>query len=172
LRGTPFVYQGDELGLLDADVPEDRRVDPGGRDGCRAPYPWDGSPDHGWATPDGVTTWLPFPPGADSRNHEALAAEPGSILHLYRRTLALRRATPALVLGAMEMLGSPDDTLAYRRELAGDTCTVLVNFSGGDVDVTALGRVGAEVLLASDDPAPAGGWSGVLGPDQAVVLRG
>ena len=172
LRGTPFVYQGDELGLEDADVPEDRQVDPGGRDGCRAPYPWDGTTDHGWPTTDGVTTWLPFPPGADSRNHDALADDPESILHLYRRTLTLRRKTPALVLGALEMLVSPDGTLAYRRVLDGDVCTVLVNFGGEEIDVTALGWVGAEVLLASDDPAPTAGWSGVLDADQAVVLRG
>ena len=47
LRGTPFVYQGDELGLEDADVPEDRQVDPGGRDGCRAPIPRDVTPTTG-----------------------------------------------------------------------------------------------------------------------------
>jgi alpha-glucosidase len=54
LRGTPFLYQGEELGLVDAVVPEDRRVDPGGRDGCRAPIPWSGDPDHGWPTPEGL----------------------------------------------------------------------------------------------------------------------
>ena len=120
----------------------------------------------------GSTTWLPFPPEADSRNRAALAADPGSILHLYRRALALRRATPPLVLGDLEMLPSPDGTLAFRRALDGDACTVLVNFTGEEVDVTALGLVGAPVLLASDDPAPASRWSGSLGPDQAVVLHG
>ena len=48
LRGTPFLYQGEELGLEDADVPEERRIDPGGRDGCRAPIPWTPDPGHGW----------------------------------------------------------------------------------------------------------------------------
>ena len=172
LRGTPFVYQGDELGLEDADVPEDRRVDPGGRDGCRAPIPWDGAPDHGWPTAGGATTWLPFPPEADTRNRAALAADPGSILHLYRRALAVRRATPPLVLGDLVLLPSPDGTLAFRRGLDGDACTVLINFSGEEVDVTGLGPAGAPVLLASDDPAPAGRWSGSLGPDRAVVLHG
>ena len=146
-------------------------VDPGGRDGCRAPVPWDGTPDHGWPTADGVTTWLPFPPEADSRNRAALAADAGSILHLYRRALAVRKATPPLVLGSLVMLPSPDGTLAFRRELDGDACTVVVNFTGEEVDVTTLGLVGAPVLLASDDPSPVSGWSGSLGPDQAVVLR-
>src|SRR5205823_173889 len=48
LRGTPFLYAGEELGLLDAEVRPDRQVDPGGRDGPRAPLPWDASPEHGW----------------------------------------------------------------------------------------------------------------------------
>ncbi len=172
LRGTPFVYQGDELGLTDAEVPADRQVDPGGRDGCRAPVPWDGTADHGWPTSGGTTTWLPFPPDADTRNRATLAGDPASILHLYRRALAVRRATPALVLGDLELLESPEGTLAYRRVLDGDACTVVVNFRGEEVDVAALGKLGTEVLLASDDPAPSDGWSGVVGPDRAVVLRG
>ena len=52
-RGTPFVYQGDELGLKDAIVPNERRVDPGGRDGCRAPLPWEPGHCHGWPAAHG-----------------------------------------------------------------------------------------------------------------------
>jgi hypothetical protein len=77
-----------------------------------------------------------------------------------------------LVLGDLELLPSPEGTLAFRRELGGDACTVLVNFTGGEVDATAVGGIGAPVLLASDDPSPTLAWSGVLGPDQAVVLHG
>jgi alpha-glucosidase len=170
LRGTPFVYQGDELGLADADIPEDLRVDPGGRDGCRAVLPWDGSDDHGWPTGPAVTTWLPVAPEASTRNRVAQRDDPSSILHLYRRAIATRKATPALVLGSFDPLASPEGTLAFRREFDGATCTVLVNFTGDSVDVVSLGLGGVAVLLASDDPAPPGGFSGVLGPDQAVVL--
>ncbi len=60
LRGTPYLYAGEELGLLDADVPEQARVDPGGRDGSRAPIPWDATPAHGWP----ARPWLPWPPQA------------------------------------------------------------------------------------------------------------
>src|SRR5207248_1033907 len=59
LRGTPFIYQGEELGLEDAVIEPNERVDPGGRDGTRAPIPWTAAPDHGWAGP---APWLPFPP--------------------------------------------------------------------------------------------------------------
>ncbi len=170
LRGTPFIYQGDELGLVDADIPEDRVVDPGGRDGCRAVLPWDGSDDRGWPTADGVTTWLPLASESDVRNRVAQRGDPGSILHLYRRAIATRKATPALALGSFEPLPSPEGTLAYRRELDGVSCTVLINFTGAVVAMTSPALGGAEVLLASDDPAPADGFTGVLGPDQAVVL--
>src|SRR6185503_6885286 len=91
LPGTPFLYAGEELGLKDAEVAQDRRVDPGGRDGCRAPIPWEAAAGHGWP----AEPWLPWPPEPVGRSVERLRDDPGSILHLYRRLLALRRATPA-----------------------------------------------------------------------------
>ena len=170
LRGTPFIFQGDELGLADADIPEDVRVDPGGRDGCRSVLPWDGSDDNGWPTGDGVTTWLPSAPEADSRNRVTQRGRSDSILHLYRRAIATRKGCPALTLGSYDPMTSPEGTLAFRRQLESSACTVLVNFTGGTVDMSSLELIGATVLLASDDPAPAEGFSDLLGPDQAVVL--
>ena len=170
LRGTPFIYQGDELGLTDASIPEDRRVDPGGRDGCRAVLPWDDSEDHGWPTRDGVTTWLPCAPESDSRNRAAQRDGPDSILHLYKRAIAVRKAHPALTLGSYDLQESPEGSLAFRRQFEGSSCTVLINFTGHPIEMSSLGLRGATVLLASDDPAPADGFAGLLGPDQAVVL--
>ena len=89
----------------------ERVVDPGGRDGCRAPIPWTGAPDHGWGVTD---AWLPWPPDAGARNVEAQRADPASILHLYRRLLAARRASPALPLG-----GSPGRRRAPARSSPG-----------------------------------------------------
>ncbi len=98
LRGTPFLYAGEELGLEDADVPPDRRLDPGGRDGCRAPIPWDGSPAHGWA--GGPEAWLPWPPEADrGRTMVEARRDSDSTLNLYRQLLAVRRASEALRSG-------------------------------------------------------------------------
>jgi len=170
LRGTPFVYQGEELGLEDAEVPEARVVDPGGRDGCRAPLPWDGTPDHGWPTTEGASPWLPFPPDAGRRNRAALRDDSGSILHLYRRLLALRKRTAALRTGSSELLDVPDGVLAFRRRAETGTCVVLVNMTGAPVDVGPDVAPG-EVVLASDDPGASGPFAGVLGPDQAVVVQ-
>ena len=165
LRGTPFLYAGEELGLLDADVPPERVVDPGGRDGCRAPLPWDGTPAHGWPTTD---PWLPWPPEADERNVADLRADEGSILHLYRRLLAARRASPALHRGDQELLDAPEGVLAWRRRADGDERTVLVSFGGDEVDVAG---VAGTVEIASDGVGEGLPFDGRLGGDRAVVVR-
>jgi alpha-glucosidase len=168
LRGTPFLYAGEELGLEDAVVPDDRRLDPGGRDGCRAPIPWDGSPEHGWRL-DGDGPWLPWPPDAATRHREGLAADASSILHLYRRLLALRRARPALRSGALELLDTAPDVLGYvRRGPTGDV-TVLVNFA--DEARPTGSAAGLPVLISS--AAGGGDVAGaVLEAGEAVVLSG
>ncbi len=127
LRGTPFLYAGDELGLEDADVPADRVVDPGGRDGCRAPIPWTAAADHGWP----AEPWLPWPPEPEARNAETLRADPGSILHLHRALLSARRTSAALRSGTLRLLDDvPDDVLAYERAAAGDVRRILIGFGG------------------------------------------
>ena len=170
LRGTPFLYQGEELGLLDAEVTADRAVDPGGRDGCRAPLPWDGTADHGWPTGPGSEPWLPFAPEADERNRAAQRGDPDSILHLYRRLIALRHRQVPLALGRFEMLDQPEGLLGYRRWNGDDQCLVLVNF--GDQHEMAELPEGAPwtVAVASDGDGEATVFTGRLGPDQAVVL--
>jgi alpha-glucosidase len=112
LPGTPFLYAGEELGLLDAEIPADRVVDPGGRDGCRAPLPWSDDPGHGWPS----SAWLPLPPEANERNVETQRRNLASILHLYRNLLELRRATPALHEGDVEILQGPTGVLVYARQ--------------------------------------------------------
>jgi alpha-glucosidase len=162
LPGTPFLYAGEELGLEDAVVPPDRVVDPGGRDGCRAPIPWDRSPSRGW----GPHPWLPFPADADRRNVAALRADPGSILHLYRRLLALRRATPALSHGDYAALDAPDGVFAWRREYRGARCLAAVNFRDAPAAWSARGTV----ALSTDGGGEGARFSGSLAPAQGIVL--
>jgi alpha-glucosidase len=173
LRGTPFVFQGDELGLLDADVPPDLRVDPGGRDGCRAPVPWDGSADHGWPTIGEARVWLPFPPDAGTRNHADQVEDPTSILHLYRRLLALRRRSSALALGRFDRLELGPGLLGYERSAEGESWVVVINFTGEEVDVAGHGRsdlVGLHVVISGDGVGEGGAFGGTLSGDGAVVL--
>ncbi len=167
LRGTPFLYAGEELGLEDAVVPADRVVDPGGRDGCRAPIPWTASADHGWGTTD---PWLPWPPEAEVRNASALVSDPTSIVHLYRRLLAERHASPALQVGTQELLDAPTGVVGWDRVEGADRRRMLVNFTAAPVEVGSL-VAGWVVAVSSDDHHEGATARSNLGPDQAVVLR-
>ena len=93
LRGTPVLYQGDELGLLDTPVPSERAVDRVGRDGARTPMPWDASPNAGF-TGSEAEPWLPIGEHATT-NVASQAEDPDSVLALCRRLIALRRRSDA-----------------------------------------------------------------------------
>jgi alpha-glucosidase len=164
LRGTPFLYQGEELGLENAHIPPERVVDPGGRDGCRAPIPWTPAPDHGWP----ADPWLPFAPEPDHRNMASFAADDRSILALYRRLLALRRSTAALRTGAFAWLAAPDGVLAYERAEGGEVIWVVVNPTGAEQAVELPGP--ATVVIASDGTGEGAPFGGRVRSDTAVVL--
>ena len=99
LPGGAYLYQGQELGLPEADVPEAARQDPAwarsghSRDGCRVPIPWRRDPagPFGFSPDGGTPPWLPVPDGWGAFSVEAAEADPASTLHLCRAALALRR---------------------------------------------------------------------------------
>ena len=166
LRGTAFLYQGEELGLEDAKVPPERVVDPGGRDGCRAPIPWDAGSHHGWGTDD---PWLPWPPEADVRNVATQTDDETSMLYLYRRLLAVRRASPALHVGDQQLFEDlPSGVLGWERTAGTDRYGVLVNFTSEPVVVTGLEGV---VEVASDGDGEGVPFAQRLGAEQAVIVR-
>ena len=163
VRGTPFLYQGEEIGLADAVIPEDRVVDPGGRDGCRAPVPWTAERSHGW----GADPWLPFPPEAGRLNVATQTGDPASMLEHYRRLIDLRRATPALHGGEIELLEAPDGVLRYRRftdDRSGDTVEIAINFTDRPIDdaITDGRWLGGTTLRAVAGTT--------LGPDEARIV--
>jgi len=177
LRGTPFVFQGEELGLPDAEIPADRVVDVDGRDPERAPVPW--RPPSAAGPGAGFTTgepWLPIVGAAEALNAETQAADPASTLSLTRRLAALRRATPALQLGAQRALRLAEDVLAWERSADGDRLVAAVNFAAAPVALAAVdGLPGRAALVVSTDPARAGGDVALadlaLGPAEGVLLR-
>jgi alpha-glucosidase len=170
LRGSPVLYAGEEIGLEDADVPPERVVDPGGRDGCRAPMPWTGVTGHGWGVED---AWLPWPPDPGSRNVASLVADEGSIVHLYQRLLAARRESRALRLGDFAWVSGgavpdlPDEVLAWRRSLAGEGDRVVAVNMGTEA---ALVPLTGTVLVSSDGEGEGAPFGGTLGVDRAVLL--
>lgn len=134
LRGTPFFYMGDELGMERVHIPEDRVRDPFatmvkgfdlGRDPERAPLRWDESP-HGGFT--GGEPWLPM--ARSDINVTAMREDSGSLLNLYRELIALRRATPCLRRGDYQPIRARNDVLAYRRGLGAEHILVLLNIAG------------------------------------------
>jgi alpha-glucosidase len=165
LRGTPFLYAGEELGLLDADIPAESQLDPGGRDGSRAPLPWDSTPAHGWPTPP----WLPWPPEPGLRNAERESADPDSILSLYRRLLEVRRDSAALRLGRWRLLSSPAGTLAYERRFGRDVRRVAANFTEQPVEGVLM-LDGWRVEAATQRAGEGRGWDARLAPSEAVIL--
>jgi len=168
LRGTPFLYAGEELALEDAVIPTERVVDPGGRDGCRAPLPWDATPGHGWPVDD---PWLPWPPDAATRNVATLQADPASVLHLYRRILAARRASAALHAGDLVLLDDlPEGMLGYRRSSGDDVRVVLINFTDAAVTIDLPGEP-LHVEVSTDVAAEGAPFAGQLAADEAVILR-
>jgi alpha-glucosidase len=187
LRGTSFLYQGEELGLLDAVIPPDLSVDPGGRDGCRAPIPWTGASDHGWPTQGVAEPWLPFPPESDHRNYADQRADPGSMLHLYRRLISLRHRSPALAVGDFQLLDLPDGLLGFRRALSTEHWCIVINFTdravdaGGGVGLRSDGEpdsgqptgslVGMHVEISSNGVGEGQVFDGSVTADQALVLR-
>jgi len=116
LRGTPFVFQGEELGLPDAEIPPDRVVDVDGRDPERAPIPWRAPSETGPGA--GFTTgepWLPLTSAAEELNVSRQADEHDSTLSLTRRLATLRMAERALQSGEQRSVDAGDDLLAWLR---------------------------------------------------------
>src|SRR4051794_20536162 len=159
LRGTPFVYQGEELGLPDADIPPARVVDVDGRDPERAPIPWrppsEAGPGAGFTT---GAPWLPVVADAEELNAETQAADPRSALALARRLAALRRDTPALQTGGQRSVEAGADVFAWLRERDGDRLLAVVNFAPKPAALRPPAEIaGAAALLLSTDPDRAAG---------------
>ena len=140
LRGTPYLYYGEEIGMRDIPIrskaevqdPIGRRFWPvmKGRDGCRSPMQWDASAHAGFA-PAGAWPWLPVHANARARSVQAQSADPRSLLNLYRRLIALRRASPALTEGMFQPITyGTRYLLAYLRQTSEQTVLVALNFSG------------------------------------------
>ena len=137
LKGTPCLYQGDELGLTEADLRYEALRDPvgvtfwpefKGRDGCRTPMPWRaGQPHAGFSS---GTPWLPVPAEHAACAVDAALADADSVLHFARSILAWRKTVPQLLRGEIAFFDAPEPVLAFRRDLAGAP-SVLAAFNLG-----------------------------------------
>jgi alpha-glucosidase len=134
LRGTPFIYYGEEIGMRDISLRRSEILDPPGqrywpiykgRDGCRSPMQWDDGIHAGFST---GKPWLKVNPDFVSRNVSAQQGDPGSLLNFTKTLLALRKAQPALRRGDYLPLETQSGCLAYLRSTPGQTILVAINF--------------------------------------------
>jgi len=153
LPGSMYIYQGDELGLPEAEnIPTDRRQDPmwrrsggvdPGRDGCRVPIPWSGAkPPYGFSPNDEAPLWLDQPDDWAPLSVEAQTDDPASMLSLYRTGLRIRRDAPWGVDSELRWLDYGDDVIAFAR---GERFICIVNFGPQPIELP----VEADVLVGS-----------------------
>ncbi len=166
LPGAVFVYNGEELGLPNVDLPDEVLQDPvwersgrteRGRDGCRVPIPWEGArPPFGFSTsPD---TWLPIPPDWAELTVERQSADPGSTLAFFRESIRLRRTVFRFAESTIEWIRQGQDgVLSFRS--GGVLCVLNTGSSAVELDDSL------QLLTASTPPV-----GGRLAPDSAAWL--
>jgi alpha-glucosidase len=148
LRGSVCLYQGEELGLPEADVPFEQLQDPygiafwptfKGRDGCRTPMPWNGGAHASFSR---NAPWLPVPATHQERSVARQEVDPESVLNAARRFLRWRRSQPALVEGDIRFVDTPEPVLAFVRRGGGQSLLVVFNLSTNDIEWTLPAECG------------------------------
>jgi alpha-glucosidase len=171
LRGTAFLYYGDELGMPDTDVPRDRLLDPvsirfapvHNRDAARTPMPWNGDDGAGF-TAAGIEPWLPFG-DIGACNVADQRGDPGSTLHLVKDLIALRRELPDLRDGTYERIALDGGLWAWRR---GASVVVALNLAGTPATLDGVGGTIRLGTVRARDGEPVDGalrlgpWEGAL----------
>lgn len=160
LRGTPIIYYGDEIGMLDA---ENAGLDPQdpwptlaglphlSRDASRTPMQWDASPNVGFSTGSSLADpWLPIHARAGELNVATQQADPRSIYNLYSALIELRKASPALFRGTYRSVANqPEGTYVYLRDWIDERFAVALNFNAEACKISLSGESTARVVLSS-----------------------
>jgi alpha-glucosidase len=168
MRGTPFIYYGEEIGMPNVEIPEGRKRDPVGRDGCRTPMQWTAARSGGFTAAS--ETWLPLG-DCNAINVEKQSVDPSSMLSLYRRMIHLRKHSRALSEGTYRAhVNAPDDCLVFHREAGTEHVMVALNFS----DTPRRFEIPrTSILLSSDANRRAGLVDGSIdiGASEGVILQ-
>ena len=153
LPGIPFIYYGDEIGMLDTKIPPENFQDPfategKSRDPERTPMQWDNSQYAGFSSKD---PWLPVADDHNQYNVVQEAEDPKSSLNLYRLLLRLRNSSEALKHGSYRSLDLGSDVFGFVRDLDLERYTIVLNFSSEDREIESLGVKGRVVLSSYMD---------------------
>jgi alpha-glucosidase len=178
LRGTPTIYQGEEIGMTDVPIPPELVQDPFernipgfglGRDPVRTPMPWSGAPNGGFTE---GKPWLPLNADANVLNVATEADDLQSMLSLYRALIGLRRDSEALSLGDLKLLAGDEHVLAYERRLGDESYLIVLNMSGQERALQLETPAGVVVLTTYlDDPVALRGEEVHLRADEGLILR-
>jgi alpha-glucosidase len=176
LRGTPTLYYGDEIGMRDAVILPEQVRDPQGknigvsRDPARTPMQWTSGPHAGFST---ATPWLPIGHDYEDCNVELQRHDADSMLSLYRRLIALRRAEAAFSVGSYCPVIAPAELIAYVREAGERRFLVVLNLSPRPAHLP-LDEIGAGLIVVATRHSREGRRAEhrlVMLGDDAVVLR-
>jgi len=156
MRGSVCLYQGEELGLTEAELSFEDLVDPygiefwpefKGRDGCRTPMVWQANAPMGGFT-TAPRAWLPVPSDHLLKAPDIQEQQNDSLLHHYRAMLSFRKQHPALVKGTIATLDAPDGVLMFTREGSGEKLLCAYNMTENAVIVTLPGGLAVRVIDA------------------------
>ena len=176
LRGTPTIYQGEEIGMMDVPIPPERVQDPWernvpglglGRDPERTPMQWDAGANAGFSAAE---PWLPIAPDADTVNVAAQAADSTSTLALYQALTRLRRSEPALSVGDYRPGRADETVLTYERHHGGRRLIVTLNMSGQAQFLSGLPAGRLLVSTALDRAGEPTNGDLALMPDEGCVI--
>jgi alpha-glucosidase len=156
LRGTPTLYYGDEIGMHQVAIAPDQVRDPFeknvpgigvGRDGCRTPMQWDATDNAGFST---SVPWLPLADDFSRENVANLEADTGSILHLYKALIDLRKKLPQLRSGEYMPIAANGNLLLYRRQGEAGSIAVALNLGAEPVSIASgFAGLSGEILLST-----------------------
>ena len=192
MKGTPYIYQGEEFGMTNTHFPtpddlydiqainayqqyvvEEKIVDGPtmlsyfdemSRDNARTPVQWDDSENAGFTT---GKPWIPVNPNYKEINAKAAMADPDSVFHYYKKLIALRHTLPIIPYGVFEpLLEDSESIYAYRRHLDGQVLTVACNFTDKEVSCDLFeGQKGEEIISNYKEHK-----AGALQPYEAIAV--
>ena len=177
LRGTPFLYYGEEIGMREVKLTRGQILDPvgqrfwpfyKGRDGCRTPMQWSSGKNAGFSSD---SPWLPLHPDWPDRNVENHEKGPESLLNFYKGLIALRKSEPVLLKGSLEFLEDmPSGMMAYRRELDARNAWIYLNF-GQNIRRVAVPEVKiSRVFSNKRKDLPDGQMIELLGNEALILI--
>ena len=179
LRGTPTLYYGDELGLVNGIIPLAALQDPQGirlgaeysRDVGRTPLQWDSRQNAGFSP---RTPWLPVSADSTERNVAVQNEKPTSILNLYRRLIWYRKGSPALLSGSFRAVDAGlDECLVYRREHPTGQCLIALNFTGRTRNLSLPDNGNGQLVISTylDRHETISSTNFTLRPNEGVIIE-